>query len=110
LGGVDLQFRTAPLKTGLRLGHAILDRLDAVSARKRAPRSNPEAFQDGVRIDENWTVMASHVTSQLNGGLNPVRGEEVGKVIDRQIEKCGGPSRRDASFINSQTNDFHERF
>jgi len=53
-------------------------------------------------------VVASHGTSQLDGGLNPMRREEVGEIIDRQIEERARPPRRDATFVNGEADHFHE--
>ena len=78
MGGIDLQLRPSALKAGLRFCHAILDRLDAVAVRKRAPGSDPEALQDGVGIDKNGALVARHRTSQLDRGRDPMRREEVG--------------------------------
>ncbi len=76
LRGVDLQFRPASLEARSGLDHAILDRLDVVAIRQRAPRPNPVAFQDGVGIDEHGTAMTRHDASQLDGAApwKPQRG------------------------------------
>jgi len=93
LGSIDLLFGPPALKTGLCLGHAILDRLNAVATRKRAPGSDPEALQDGVGIDENGTLVASHWTSQLDRGLYPMRREEIGEIVNCQVQQCARPAR-----------------
>ena len=86
LHGIDLQLCPPALKAGLRFCHAILDRLDAVAVRKRAPGSYPETLQDGVGIDEDRSLMASHRTSQLNRGRNPMRRKEVGEIVNCQVQ------------------------
>ena len=109
LCSVDLQFRSTPLKSRLRFSHAVLDSLDAVAARKCAPRAHPKALQDSVGIEEKRTAMASHGTSQLDRGLNPMGREEVGKIINRQVQQRARSPCRDAALVNSEANHFHER-
>ncbi len=108
LRGINLQFGPTPLEAGLGLGHAILNSLDAVPAGKRAPGSHPEALQNGVGIDEDWTLVPRHGSSQLDRGLNPMRREEVRKIVDGQVEERSRPPRRDTAFVNGESDDLHE--
>jgi hypothetical protein len=80
---VDLLFRPSPLESGLGLDNAILDCLEAIAARERAPGTNPERLSDHIRVDEDGAGMTHRRRSQLAGRLNAVRREQVHEILDR---------------------------
>ena len=99
--GVDLLLRPTPLKAGLRLGHAVLHRLDADS-RPRARATTPTRQHSrmtfvSTRTGPRWRAIGA---SQFDRGFDPVRREEVRKIIDRQIEQARRSPRRNAALVD----------
>ena len=91
-GGIDALLGATALKAGLCLSNTILDSLHVVSAGEGPPRSDAPAFQDDVRVDEDRTGMTGHADSQLHRRLDPVVSEEVGEVVNGQIQQIRGAS------------------
>jgi hypothetical protein len=84
--GINQRFGPPALESSLCLRHAVLDRLDFIAARERAPGSHPEALEDDVGIDQDWTFVTGHGFSKLYRGRCPIDLEEITQFIDREIE------------------------
>ena len=59
-----------------------------------------------TRTGPRWRAIGPHSST---GDSNPMRREEVGKIIDGQIEQRGRPPRRHAALVNGEGDHFHER-
>ena len=99
----------AALKAGLCLSHAVLDSLDAVPARQCPPRSHAPALQDDIGVDEDRADVAWHAGSQLHRRLDPVVPEQVGEVIDGQIQQVRRFPRRKPPFVDRSGDHLGER-
>jgi len=97
--GVDAEFRPPSLKSGLRLRKARLDRLQPVAAREGAPRSNAEALENCVGIQQDGTAGARHAASEIDRGGHPVRREELCQILHGQIEQLACPPHREVTFL-----------
>src|SRR5437868_4733585 len=86
---INLLFGLPSLIARLRLSHAFLDSFDAISTGKCAPPADPEALQDGVRIDEDGASVARHGPLTNRTGVQP-RAPRTGRP-DRQRSGRAGP-------------------
>ena len=107
---VDLSFRWSLLEAGLCFGHALLDSFYQVTADKCSPCAHPVGLQNAVRVYQYDTAVPSHDHSQVERTRDAVRGEQLRKVLDTQIEQAGNPSDRDVTFVDGKGDHFHKRF
>ena len=107
---VDLPCQWSLLKAGLCFDHALLDSFYRVTADKCSPCAHPVGLQDAVRVYQYDAPVPSHDHSQVERTRDTVRGEQIRKVFDTQIEQAGNPSDRDVAFFDGKANHFHKRF